>query len=370
MKKVYPWLLESAYTQPLSPACKMCAQGKKMVLLVTGLCSAKCFYCPLSFKKSGKDVIYADEWKLTHEKDTEKLILEANYIQASGVGITGGDPLLVWRRVEKYILLLKDTFGSKFHIHLYTSGTTNTQFLENIIAAGLDEIRFHPQPHLWSQLQYSPYKKLIKDLQKTDIDIAFEIPVIPGYEQDIINLIEWADMYQLQWVNLNELEYSEQNSYIFHKKGYTIKHDLSAAVQGSQETASRVLETVAHHDVSIGVHYCSVSFKDGIQLRNRIKRRAQGVAKPYEIISDDGTLLKGVVISKNRSVQSVYTQLHTTYKIPQRYLFKDVEKNRVELAGWILEKHAATLRAQGYECFIVEEYPTADRLEVERIPLP
>ncbi len=348
----------------------MCAQGAKMVVLVTGLCSTKCYYCPLSFKKTGKDVIYADEWQLKNEKDTPTLIKEAEYIEALGAGITGGDPLLVWKRVEKYIKILKKTFGSEFHIHLYTSGLQNTQYILNLVAAGLDEIRFHPPQHQWAYLQRTLYKKMIKNLEKTGIDIAFEIPVIPGTEQDILDLIEWADEYHLKWVNLNELEFSEKNSYALHKRGFTTKDELSAAVNTSQDTAYRILETVSGWDLAVGVHYCSVSFKDGVQLRNRIQRRAQNIAKPYEIITDDGTLIKGIVSKENASLRSVYKFVQTRFNISQKFLFKDSEKNRIELAPWILDKIAEKLCQQGYTCALVEEYPTADRLEVERIPLP
>ena len=37
---------------------------------------------------------------------------------------------------------------------------------------------------------------------------------------------------------------------------------------------------------------------------------------------------------------------------------------------WILEKIAGDLKKQGFECYMIEEYPTADQLEVERAPLP
>ena len=106
MKKIVNWLNGSIYTKPLSPACLMCAEGSKMVLLVTGLCPASCFYCPLSEKKFGKDKIFVDEWELINENDTEKLFLEAKYIKAKGAGITGGDPLIKWERTNKYISLL------------------------------------------------------------------------------------------------------------------------------------------------------------------------------------------------------------------------------------------------------------------------
>jgi len=143
MKKIFNWYNESIYTNPLSPGCKMCATGSKLVVLITGLCPAKCFYCPISFKKGGKDSIFADEWELDNENDTEKLIREAEYIDATGAGITGGDPLFVWRRTKKYISLLKEKFGDDFHIHLYTSGLKNGEFIEDLISEGFLFL-FHP----------------------------------------------------------------------------------------------------------------------------------------------------------------------------------------------------------------------------------
>ena len=65
MGKITKWLNDSSYAEPLSPACKMCADGSKMVVLITGLCPAKCFYCPLSSEKTGRDRIFADEWELS-----------------------------------------------------------------------------------------------------------------------------------------------------------------------------------------------------------------------------------------------------------------------------------------------------------------
>ena len=44
----------------------------------------------------------------------------------------------------------------------------------------------------------------------------------------------------------------------------------------------------------------------------------------------------------------------------------DDEKGRIETSPFILEEISDRLP---YECYIVEEYPTADRLEVEREPL-
>ena len=369
MSKTVHWLKESVYKTPLSPACRMCAKGSKLVVLITGLCPAKCFYCPLSFEKGGKDRIFADEWELNNEKDTKKLIREAEYIEATGAGITGGDPLVVWQRTKKYISLLKKTFGEDFHIHLYTSGLKNGSHIDELVSAGLDEIRFHPMPSYWVEIKNSPIVSAIKNALKTDVDVAFEIPAIPNMEREMFSLIKWADDNGFSWVNLNELEYSERNCDALSLRSYVVKDDISAAVKGSQETALKVLGMAADENFKVGVHYCSSSFKDGIQLRNRIMRRANNVAREYEIISDDGTLIKGVIYSKKEPLKKLYLSLKKEFKISSDHLFINKKKNRIEVGIWVLEKIAPVLKKRGLECYMVEEYPTADALEVERVPM-
>lgn len=370
MKKITPWLHSSSYIAPLSPACRMCAKGAKMVVLVTGLCSTKCFYCPLSFKKGGTDRIFADEWELENEYDTEKLVREAEYIDATGAGITGGDPLLVRLRVKTYIQLLKKTFGESFHIHLYTSALKNADILPDLVAAGLDEIRFHPLPQTWENMDGSPIKKTIQHMVDSSADVAIEIPVLPKKEREIFSLISWAEHQGIKWINLNELEFSERNCDEFRNRGYRVKNAISAAVNGSQQTAKKILTMSQKENLKIGVHYCSVSFKDGVQLKNRIIRRANHIATPYDVITKEGTLIRGTIYPSDRSLPSLLSLLQNTYNIPPRLLHLDFEKERIELAAWVLEKIAPRLTKQGYHCFIVEEYPTADRLEVERIPVP
>jgi len=369
MKKIVNWFNESKYISPLSPACKMCAEGAKLVVLITGICSAKCFYCPLSAKKKGKDRIFANEWELKNEKDVKKLIKEAELIEAKGAGFTGGDPLFVWKRTKNFITILKDNFGMDFHIHLYTCGVTNGEKVEELVSKGLDEIRYHPEPKYWLDMDKSPMFPSIKKALETNVDVALEIPVIPGLKKETFSLINWANDNGIKWVNLNELEFSETNAKKLIKKNYDVKDDISAAVKGSQELAYSILKNISRGDYKVGVHYCSSSFKDGIQLRNRIKRRAKNVAKKYEIITEDGTLLKGVIVSKHISINKIYNLLKKQFNIKNDYIFKNNSKNRIEVASWILEDISSKLKKHNIECFIVEEYPTADSLEVERIPL-
>lgn len=370
MVPCYHWLHQSQYITPLSVACKMCAKGSKMVVLITGKCPAHCFYCPLSKRKQNKDVIFADEWQLTNEKDVDILIKEAHFIKATGAGITGGDPLMVPYRTIRYISLLKKTFGKHFHIHLYTSGLKNTEYISDMINAGLDEIRFHPESIFWSSMEKSPLQRVIDETRKLNVNIALEIPVLPNKEKDIINLIHWADLHKMDYINLNELEFSEQNEETLYEKGYTIKNELSAAAKGSQETAYDILSYFVKQNVSIGIHYCSSSFKDGVQLTNRMKRRAKNIGTKHDQITDEGTILKGIIEpSKKQTLMQIQEILQHKLNLKQSDYVINIEKKRIELHPYLLLKHKRFLTAKPLNSFIIEEYPTADHLEVERIPI-
>ncbi|MEK6823280.1 MAG: radical SAM protein, partial [Nanoarchaeota archaeon] len=129
-------------TGPLAKGCRLCVRGEKLVLFVTGLCAQRCFYCPISEHKFGKDVVYANEWRVEDPAHPRELLEEARLTRASGAGITGGDPLANVDRCCSYIRLLKRTFGKAFHIHLYTPLRLVTkERLAKLAKAGLDEIR-------------------------------------------------------------------------------------------------------------------------------------------------------------------------------------------------------------------------------------
>jgi pyruvate formate-lyase activating enzyme-like uncharacterized protein len=316
--------------------------------------------------------MYADEWALADENDTVTLFKEAKLINAKGAGITGGDPLFVWDRTVRYIELMKNQFGESFHIHLYTSALKEKEHIQDIINAGLDEIRFHPLPSTWNNMETSPLSSTIRSTLKSDCDVGIEIPVIPSMKQEILHLVKWADSQGIQWINLNELEFSERNENALYQKGYTIKHDLSASVNGSESTARDLLNIVASMNLEIGLHYCSSSFKDGIQLTNRMKRRARSIARDFDIITGEGTIIKGIIepTSKQdlKTLLSILTQkLHL--RMSKDFIY-DTKTNRIELHAELLDHIHSQLPTNACSCFIIEQYPTADGLEVERIPLP
>ena len=49
----------------LSAGCVLCFEGAKLVLFITGLCQRSCWFCPLSAQRKDKDVIFANEHKIS-----------------------------------------------------------------------------------------------------------------------------------------------------------------------------------------------------------------------------------------------------------------------------------------------------------------
>jgi pyruvate formate-lyase activating enzyme-like uncharacterized protein len=327
-----------------------------MVLLVTGRCDKRCFYCPLSIEKKGKDVYFANERRI---RNAEEALEEAILMDALGTGITGGDPLLEVGRTVDSIKALKKRFGKSHHIHLYTTQTDKRK-IEKVAKAGLDEIRFHPPISQWARLTKTPFAKAAALSKKLGMCVGLELPVIPGREKDLVGAIKFADDARLDFVNLNELEFSETNWRYLKTLGFDVRDEVSAGVKGSEKIARDLLRL----DTDIPLHYCSSAFKDGIQLRRRITRRARNVKKPHEILTEDGTFLKGVIETDDLSVTGAW--LLKEFDIPGNLIWSDREKKRLEIAPWVLEDIAGEL---DLPAFLVEEYPTADRLEVERIPL-
>ncbi len=324
----------------LPMGCRLCAKGAKLVLFVTGLCGSRCSYCPLSFKRKGKDKSWANERPISKNAD---LLLEAGNMAALGAGVTGGDPITRLDRTANYVKLLKSKFGKKFHVHVYTRGA-NPDALRKLHAAGVDEIRFH----------FAPIAT-IREAARLDWDVGLEIPAIPGQIGTAKSYIRTAKEAGATFCNINELDFSEGNLVAFRKRGYSTKGRTSYAVNGSEDVALKLLNYCER--IGISAHYCPSAVKDRVQLRRRFIRIAKNVRKPYESVSADGLLVKGVILGTSRR------NLLSKFKINPRMLGNG--KNGIETST----KIARMLASKGYICKIVKEHPTCERLVVESYDL-
>ena len=343
----------SAFNGSLAKGCEHCINGSKMVLFVTGRCATGCFYCPVSNEKKGRDVIYANEQMVGSDDD---IISEAVYMDATGTGITGGDPLMNMDRTLRIIRMLKERFGKGHHIHLYTS-TIDREKVAALEAAGLDEIRFHPPMDVWECIGTTELGNIISS---SDMDVGIEVPAVPDLSDRLEKLVADVVDMKIDLININELEFSESNWEMMSARHYGLKDEISSAVLDSERAAKRILKRFPNANI----HFCSSSFKDSVQLRKRLIRTAERNAKGYDVVTEDGTVLKGIIYADD--LEAAAELLRNEYDVPDELMFIDNTRKRMEIASWIVEEIAQELP---FKCYVVEEYPTADRLEVERTPL-
>jgi hypothetical protein len=265
-------------TGTLPEGCKRCWRGEKLVLFITGICSQKCFYCPISDLRRGKRRTWANE-RPVDEK--EAFLAESREMRATGMGVTGGDPLCEVEKTCEYIKLAKDSFPD-YHVHLYTYGNLATPTaIAALERAGLDEIRFHALDN---------FNKLDAALA-SGMDVGVEVPCMPGDWARLKRVVDFTADKDI-FLNLNEFEFSDTNDAAMLAHGYRQRSDGFAA-RGSREVGRKVVDYAA----SLGsrAHFCSVHYKYAGQMWKRLKRRAETIRKPYETVSAQGFLVKGIV---------------------------------------------------------------------------
>lgn len=368
----------SLFLRELPLGCKYCKKGEKMVLFVTGICPRRCTYCPLSDNKKDKDVVFTDEWLTDKPED---IITECKLIKAKGTGITGGDPLSRIDRTVKFIKLLKKEFGKKFHAHLYTSLDLVTKStLKKLFDAGLDEIRFHPEIDdftLWHKLSIA--KEVSKKWQ-----VGIEIPVIPGKFNETMDLIHFSEEY-IDFLNLNELEISDNNANSLTEQGFRTVED-SYAIIDSAKMGKLILKTLAKENTKLKVNFCSTKVKDSEQLTERIKRRAKSIVRDFDHMTEEGLLVRGAIYpiiepgfsyrekikkimseSNMKRLAKIKSDIEKNFEIPKKFIAVDELKLRILIAPWILEElvKEKEFKKLGYKSAIVTEYPTWDQLETE-----
>ncbi|MFX0031178.1 MAG: radical SAM protein [Candidatus Hodarchaeota archaeon] len=335
--------------------CQLCLNGEKTVLFLNGICQnpKHCYwYCPISFERKGKDFSFANEIKINSH---EEIIHEINKTKAKGMSITGGEPLsdTNFQKTIDIIKYVKRKKGKRFHIHLYTNGLNFSEELANQLAeAGLNEIRFNPPKDRW---------KVISLALKKGMTVGVEVPVIPTkeYMEQLQELILFLDKIGVQFINLNEFEFSFTNSQYLREKGFRLKKNSIAAVENSKKTALKLLKKI-YPEVSMKIHFCSISAKDYWQLKERYLRRAKSIKKPFESINNDGLLLFAQIEGSEQSLFKLNELLLNKIRIPQKYVFYDKQKMKIPVAFALEERFIELLDQYKLQGFIVEITPFRD----------
>jgi pyruvate formate-lyase activating enzyme-like uncharacterized protein len=336
--------------------CIQCQEGKKMVLFVTGKCHWGCDYCPLSENRRESPDMFANERRC---KDWSEVIEEARAMNATGTGITGGDPLLDAEKSIEAVSQLKQHLGEHHHIHMYTSIPFDTTLAKRFADAGLDEIRFH-------LLDGRPTKYLqtMNACHENGIVVGVELPCEPDKEESLFRLIDELEDTPISFLNLNELEITVGNQDNMDVRGFNLSSSMSAAAEGSAELAIRLKE--AGKSKPYHVKFCTAQYKDAGQLRNRFKRRAEMTLRPYESLTEDDTIIFGAIPASLEDAHDDVEEIKQMCGLTDGWIRYDASEQRIEIPVALAEELAEifTVPVQ-----VIEVHPTHERLEVSVIHL-
>ena len=351
---------DSVVVRGLPEGCELCMKGMKLVVFVTGLCARSCFYCPLSRTRRGRDVVYANERPVASDED---LLREAEAMDARGAGFTGGDPLLKPERTLHFLKLLKHSYGEEFHVHLYTTPGRHLkkEVLRALAKAGLDELRLHPELG-----DLDGCVEAVRAASDEGLTVGVEIPAIPGHLDFFKRLAEAVEREGATFMTVNELEMNEENAFQLRARGFKIKQGSLSAVEGSEEVALGLLSFIEEL-LSLNAHYCPARVKDAYQYRGRLRRMALRAARPYEEVTEDGLLRKGVVKGPSKALRKLASWLRGELGLPDSmvHLGKDGLESTVEALA--TAKRMGALK--GLEACVVEEYPVFNRRRCSETPL-
>lgn len=336
--------------------CIQCQKGSKLVLFVTGKCHWGCDYCPLSDNRRESPDMFANERRCNNWSE---VIEEARAMNATGTGITGGDPMLDMEKSLEAIRQLKSAFGKKHHIHLYTSIPFDPINSVRFADAGLDEIRFHL---LDGRLER--YLEVIDECHRVGINVGIELPCEPDKSESLFKLLDELNGTNVQFLNLNELEITVGNQDNMDVRGFNLSGSMTAAAEGSLELG---LSLKRHaKNMSFHVKFCSANFKDAGQLRARFRRRAEVTLRPYEVLSDDDTILFGAIPTDEIDARDDIEELSSQLELSDGWIRYDPTARRIEMPLSAAEAIAEFVDVQVQ---LVEVHPTHERLEVSVVNL-
>ncbi len=331
--------------------CIQCQKGSKLVLFVTGKCHWGCDYCPLSDNRRESPDMFANERRCS---TFDEVIEEGRAMRATGTGITGGDPMLDFDKTLEAIIALKNAFGDEHHIHCYTSIPIKPEQAIALGEAGLDELRFH-----LLDLRLERYLESVNAADASGICVGVELPAEPDKEEKLLALLQELNNSPVQFLNLNELEITVGNQENMDVRGFNLAGGITAAAAGSSELGVKLRK--AAKGMGFHVKFCTATYKDAGQLRNRFRRRAEATLRPYEILSNDDTILFGAIPCSLEDASDDVRELSETLDLIEGWIRYDGASQRIEIPLSAAEDIAEHLNVPVQ---MIEVHPTHERLEV------
>ncbi|PIZ62005.1 hypothetical protein COY16_05475 [Candidatus Roizmanbacteria bacterium CG_4_10_14_0_2_um_filter_39_13] len=320
------------HVKSLSPACRSCYRGSSIDININHICSRKCFYCPVPVLHNWKPYVALEGVKVDKIENLVDLLRKFNI---KVVSFSGGDPLLTFDLLEKYIRAIRQEFHSSIYTMVYTNADLLTekraQFFGEI---GLDEIRINLSGRNFDMMPLKLAKKYIKR-------VTISSPVVPEEKEKMIDAFKEIDELGIDHINLIELMAAEYNLKNLKERKYIMKNNT--AILDSEVTFYEILHHALKKKTKTPIHFCTADYKakSSRQTRNlRYSRYAQGanesitpIGKIRQIFRRIETGRKVVIPAKKFSVntdEQIYLQYYNTYvkEVPKTHKGKKIEINK------------------------------------------
>ena len=272
-QRTKPWV------NSLSPGCKLCGEGQWSCLFITGLCNARCFYCPAGQESDGTP----QTQRLLFD-DPEVYARYINWFNFKGVSFSGGEPLMVFDRAIRSIETIRRRCPPDVYIWMYTNGILGSEAkFRRLASAGIDEIRF--------DLGATNYHLgVLAGAAACIPNLTVEIPAVPEEVERLKELLPRMCELGVTRLNLHQLRLTAHNAGKMLPHGYTYLHGEEPTVLESELAAFELMAFVVERGLPIGVNYCNFQFKNRFQKAGFRRKMATRLAQGNEEITRNGYL--------------------------------------------------------------------------------
>jgi pyruvate formate-lyase activating enzyme-like uncharacterized protein len=238
------------------------------------VCDSSCSFCLTLYCPPGRWATSA------FGEDPETLADRYEQIGVTGVGFSGGEPLLEAARLFHLATALR-TRLPELYLWVYTNGRRlSARLLERMAQAGIQELRFNMAATGYRDEAVTGMLRLAVDLLPA---VSVEVPAIPEDAETLRAALPIWRRAGVRYLNLHELTYEagSPSATLSGPRESCRMPDghLCALHPGSADLAAEVMLDLAAQGSTMGVNFCSVRSK-AAQLRRR--RR---MLSPYTLLA-------------------------------------------------------------------------------------
>jgi pyruvate formate-lyase activating enzyme-like uncharacterized protein len=211
---------------------------------------------------------------------------------ARGVSFSGGDPVLCLDRVLSFARILRERYGGRLYLWLYTNGNLLSDGIVRLLKrGGIDEIRLNLAARGYDP---APLEIVRKHYSRTTV----EIPAVPRQEKKLMALVDTLEDMGCTHLNIHELcpplpaterkragavTIVEGSDPWYSRTAYSLE-------EGSEELCLEVLERALRRKYEMSVHYCSNRYRAIWQKEFILRRTADYFVGAHHRIEKPGFL--------------------------------------------------------------------------------